>query len=250
MIIKVNEPFERTNSDFIQELRHPERLSADVKFYALLGTFSAAYAALTANDVPFGKETHFEDVLRAGVHLGTKFGLKQPKDDLLFYLKFSDVDKKAAQWGVHLYKAMMDDPIARQSWETDRSVIVLQAKTDVEFCGNYDHRVQHGNEETACTFEHEAAKFHSHRASFDIKLHEIVREHLWNSFWGRGEEIADLPGQVSLFWKDALAKNDSEYQELLFLEKRLVAELEKDVLAVQLLAMYKESGGLPRRIFI
>lgn len=250
MTIKLNKPFDTADSNFIKELRHPEHLSADVKFYALLGTFSAAYGALLTEETPFGKEDHFRDVVRAGAHLAMQAGLAQPKSDLPFYLRLSEVDKDSAQWGVHLYKAMMNDPIARQSWEVDRNIIVLQAKADAKFRGDYDHRVEHGDDNSGCEAEHAVANHQSHRAGFDLKMHGIVRDRLWGSFWNNNEEVSNLADQAALFWKDALNKHDSEYQELLFLEKRMIADLEKDDLAVQLQAMYRENGGLSRRIFI
>jgi len=253
-------PFDNADPDFITQIRHPEILSPEVKFFTLLSTGAIIVHTLGkpetfSTDNILGilldgksdvKERMDRDILRGICYLAHKAGLPQPTEDNFFYEKLSELDVEKVMWGVRLFAAIINDEIANQVAVLDRRLVAEAARMDATFRGRYDHRIAHAKDGdvggSTCMKELDLAIYEAPRARFDHKLMSLVRDRLWDMYWARGRAVPDLQRAVGMVWDEVLKEHTNENEAIRAEEKTYVENRLRDDLTHQLLNMMKEHG--------
>lgn len=255
--LEILKPFDNADPDFLAQIRHPEILHPEVKFFTLLGTgaiivhtlgkpqtFSTdKILGILLDDKSDVKERMDRDILRGICYLAHKAGLPQPTKDNIFYEKLSELDVEKVMWGVRLFAAIINDEIANQVAVLDRRLVAEDARRDAAFRGRYDHRIAHAeNPDETCTKEMDLALYEARRAGFDHKMMSLVRDRLWNMYWSRGRAVPDLQRAVSMVWDEVLKEHSNENESIGAQERRYIEDKLHDDLTHQLLSMMKEHG--------
>lgn len=262
MTIRINQPFDIADIEFTREMRRPEALTPEVKFYALIGTFLMAAQVATDDDIDGAnlgsmivaiiggnnkKKQAAEDLVRAGVYLAHQAGLPQPKGDAVFYKKMSELDPEKVKWGARLYEVIANNELIKQAWDLEKKAMVMAARADADFTGRYDSRVRHGSD-PLCDAEMNIAKTIAPRAAFELEGVRQAIEHVWSAYWSRDVAAPDLNRTFEMHFRDYLDDNEEKGLALKAAEDAYLEELKKDDLSHQVMQMYRDLGGLEYKV--
>lgn len=251
-MLEINKPFDVVDHQFTEDLRHPERLSNEVKLYSQLGMFATLEKLELSSllDQLAGKPqmASLKATMRYGAWLCKEIGMPALTGQKTFPDKMSSFDPSKVEWGLRILSALQVDEIAEQAWAVDRAIGTHHCRTDWEWTGAYDHRIVHGiSGDPECRAEHNIAYVSRNRAAFDKSLTETVRDRMWESFWSRNRAAPNFTNAVSDFFQETLKSREEENEALREQEKRDTDEVMRDDLTYQMVTKLEKAGIRPGR---
>lgn len=250
-MLEINNPFDVIDPAFTESLRRPEALSNETKLYSQLGIF-ATIERLERMRTVDGYDSlktpkAVKDCLRYGAWLCKEVGIPDPSNQRLFQHKMSAFDSVKVKWGLSILSALQVNEIAEQAWNIDRVIGMHHTLTKWKWVGQYDHRVAHPSDDPNCRVEHELAFLGRSRAAFDKSITEMVRNKLWEDYWGHNKVAPHFSNTVGNLFQQIQKKREKEMDAVARQEKADADYMLRDDLTYQMVAKMAMSGIQPGR---